>query len=123
MSKSSAVNRAVSPPSPSAESGGFIVRGDTLTVQTEERVELTDVTDRVLAIVRTAAVREGIVSLWSLHTTFSVFMAGARTPEAMTTSAIRRLIRAAGRDPIERDTLYNVVTGSEAPDGERLLVQ
>ena len=36
-------------------------------------------------------------------------MAGARTPEAMTTTAIRRLIRAAGRDPIERDTLYNIV--------------
>ena len=35
-------------------------------------------------------------------------MAGARTPEAMSTSAIRRLIRAAGREPIERDTLYNV---------------
>ena len=75
MSKSSAVNaRGVSSPSPSAKGGGFIVRGDTLTVQTEERVELTDVTDRVLAVVRTAAVREGIVSLWSLHTTFSVFM-------------------------------------------------
>jgi aminodeoxyfutalosine synthase len=43
-------------------------------------------------------------------------MAGARTPEAMSTSAIRRLIRAAGREPIERDTLYNVVTGPEAPD-------
>jgi len=43
-------------------------------------------------------------------------MAGARTPEAMTTSAIRRLIRAAGRAPIERDTLYNVVTGPDAPD-------
>ncbi len=43
-------------------------------------------------------------------------MAGARTPEAMTTSAIRRLIRAAGREPVERDTLYNVVTGPEAPD-------
>jgi 2-iminoacetate synthase ThiH len=41
----------------------------------------------------------------------------------MTTSAIRRLIRVAGRDPIERDTLYNVVTGPEAPDVERLLVQ
>jgi secondary thiamine-phosphate synthase enzyme len=75
MSKSSAVNaRGMSSPSPSAESGGFIVRGDTLTIQTEERVELTDVTDRIVAIVRTAAVREGIVSLWSLHTTFSVFM-------------------------------------------------
>jgi aminodeoxyfutalosine synthase len=50
-------------------------------------------------------------------------MAGARTPEAMTTSAIRRLIRAAGRDPVERDTLYNVVTGPEAPDELHALVQ
>jgi aminodeoxyfutalosine synthase len=40
-------------------------------------------------------------------------MAGARTPEAMTTSAIRRLIRAAGREPVERDTLYNVIRGPE----------
>jgi aminodeoxyfutalosine synthase len=36
-------------------------------------------------------------------------MAGARTPEAMTTGEIRRLIRAAGREPIERDTLYNII--------------
>jgi aminodeoxyfutalosine synthase len=36
-------------------------------------------------------------------------MAGARTPEAMTTAEIRRLIRSAGREPVERDTLYNVV--------------
>jgi len=43
-------------------------------------------------------------------------MAGAVTPEAMSTSAIRRLIRRAGREPVERDTLYNVVTGSDAPD-------
>ena len=50
-------------------------------------------------------------------------MAGARTPEAMTTSAIRRLIRVAGRDPVERDTLYNVVTGPEAPDDAPALVQ
>ena len=46
-------------------------------------------------------------------------MAGARTPETMSTSAIRRLIRAAGREPVERDTLYNVVTGSDAPDEAR----
>ena len=43
-------------------------------------------------------------------------MAGARTPEIMTTSAIRRLIRAAGREPVERDTLYNVISGPDAPD-------
>jgi aminodeoxyfutalosine synthase len=36
-------------------------------------------------------------------------MAGARTPEAMTTTEIQRLVRAANRDPVERDTLYNVV--------------
>jgi aminodeoxyfutalosine synthase len=51
-------------------------------------------------------------------------MAGARTPEAMTTSAIRRLIRAAGREPIERDTLYNVITGPDAADDDlRLAAQ
>ncbi len=36
-------------------------------------------------------------------------MAGSTTPEAMTTREISRLIRAAGREPVERDTLYNVV--------------
>ena len=41
-------------------------------------------------------------------------MAGARTPEAMTTGEIRRLIRAAGREPIERDTLYNVIAPGRA---------
>jgi aminodeoxyfutalosine synthase len=41
-------------------------------------------------------------------------MAGAVTPEFMSTSAIRRLIRAAGREPVERDTLYNVVAGPDA---------
>ncbi len=40
-------------------------------------------------------------------------MAGSRTPEAMTTKAIRRLIRAGGREPYERDTLYNVLAGPE----------
>ena len=50
-------------------------------------------------------------------------MAGARTPEAMTTGTIRRLIRAAGREPVERDTLYSVITGPEAPDEVSALVQ
>ena len=36
-------------------------------------------------------------------------MAGARTPEMMTPLEIQRLIRAAGRSPVERDTLYNVL--------------
>ena len=36
-------------------------------------------------------------------------MAGSRTPEALSTDDIRRLILAAGRDPVERDTLYNPI--------------
>jgi aminodeoxyfutalosine synthase len=49
-------------------------------------------------------------------------MAGSDTPEEMSTSAIRQLIRAARREPVERDTLYNVVTGPEAPDEGRIAV-
>jgi aminodeoxyfutalosine synthase len=37
-------------------------------------------------------------------------MAGSSTPEGMTTSSLTRLVRAAGREPLERDTLYNIVT-------------
>ena len=36
-------------------------------------------------------------------------MAGSATPEGMTTASLTRLVRAAGREPLERDTLYNIV--------------
>jgi aminodeoxyfutalosine synthase len=36
-------------------------------------------------------------------------MAGSRTPETLTIADIERLIRAAGRTPVERDTLYQLV--------------
>lgn len=73
--KSSTVNVKETPvQGASSASGGFIVHADTLTVQTEDRVELTDVTERVLALVRASGVREGIVSLWSMHTTFAVLI-------------------------------------------------
>ena len=36
-------------------------------------------------------------------------MAGARTPESLTPQMLQRLVRGAGREPIERDTLYNVI--------------
>src|ERR1051325_6202868 len=41
-------------------------------------------------------------------------MAGGVTPEAMTPREIERLIRAAGREPVQRDTLYNVVQPAHA---------
>ena len=51
--------------------------------------------------------------------------AGATTPEVLSVEQIRRLIREAGRDPIERDTLYHEVvrdgtawhSGAKIPSG------
>ena len=42
-------------------------------------------------------------------------MAGSRTPETLSTDDIRHLIRAAGREPLERDTLYNVIETAGVP--------
>jgi aminodeoxyfutalosine synthase len=36
-------------------------------------------------------------------------MAGSTTPSALSTGEIEQLIRDAGREPVERDTLYNIV--------------
>jgi len=41
-------------------------------------------------------------------------MAGSPTPEGMTTAGLDRLVRAAGREPLERDTLYNIVAPAGA---------
>ena len=43
-------------------------------------------------------------------------MAGSSTPEGMTTAALSRLVRAAGREPLERDTLYNIVNIPQAAE-------
>src|SRR3954467_4853676 len=40
-------------------------------------------------------------------------MAGSATPEGMTTAGLTRLVRALGRVPLERDTLYNIVNSFE----------
>ena len=41
--------------------------------------------------------------------------AGATTPEHLTRSELERLIRAAGRVPVERDTLYNRIDRQKTP--------
>src|ERR687887_644821 len=44
-------------------------------------------------------------------------MAGSSTPEGMSTAHLARLVRAAGREPYERDTLYNIVNDLPEPAG------
>jgi aminodeoxyfutalosine synthase len=103
---------------------------DTLRVHAVSRLILDNIA-HVKAFWIATGVEVAQVSLWfgvddldgTVQEEKIYHMAGARTPEAMTTTAIRRLIRAAGRDPVERDTLYNIVTGPESPDDAPALVQ
>jgi aminodeoxyfutalosine synthase len=44
-----------------------------------------------------------------------VHMAGATSPEGLTVDELCRLIREAGRVPVQRDSLYNVVQRFDAP--------
>jgi secondary thiamine-phosphate synthase enzyme len=57
-----------------AATGGLTIHGETISVQTGARLELLDITDRVMDLVRAAGVREGLVSVWSMHTTCAVMI-------------------------------------------------
>jgi secondary thiamine-phosphate synthase enzyme len=76
MSKSSIVNVRESPMPElaSARSGGVTVQSETLVVETDERVELVDLTPRIAEFVRRCGVKEGVVNIWSMHTTCAVFI-------------------------------------------------
>jgi len=54
--------------------GTFKVHGETIAQSTNERIEIVDLTDRVTALVRTLHVKEGLVSIFSMHTTCTVFI-------------------------------------------------
>jgi secondary thiamine-phosphate synthase enzyme len=76
MSKRSTVTVRESPISEvtSAAAGGLVIHGETIVVGTEQRIEVVDLTERIMTFVRRLRIREGIVSLWSLHTTCGVFI-------------------------------------------------
>ena len=76
MSKSSTVTVRETPVSEvtSATAGGLMIHGETLVISTDERIEVVDLTDRIMTFARSLRIREGIVSLWSLHTTCAVFI-------------------------------------------------
>lgn len=76
MSKSSTVTvRATPVPDvTSATAGSLSIHGETLVIETDERLELVDLTERVMSMVRKLKVREGLVNLWSMHTTCTLFI-------------------------------------------------
>src|SRR5947207_9251794 len=76
MRKSSTVTARETPVEhiASATAGGLTIHGETFVVQTDQRVEVVDLTNRVMEFVRRFNVREGFVSLWSMHTTCTLFI-------------------------------------------------
>ena len=76
MSKSSTVTVRENPVQEvtSTKIGGVTIHGEIMVIPTDQRVELVDLTNRVMEFVRQFHVREGIVSLWSMHTTCSLFI-------------------------------------------------
>src|ERR1043166_9163193 len=58
----------------SAKVGGLTIHGETLMISTDQRIELVDLTNRVMEFERTFNIREGLVSLWSMHTTCALFI-------------------------------------------------
>src|SRR5436190_18738313 len=76
MSKSSTVTVRETPVQDvaSATAGGLTIHGETIVVSTDQRIELVDLTNKVMEFVRHFNIREGLVSLWSMHTTCSLFI-------------------------------------------------
>jgi secondary thiamine-phosphate synthase enzyme len=75
MSKSSTVTARENPMADrTSVSGSLVVHADTLTIETESRFQLVDITDRAMAIVRGSGVSEGVAHVLSLHTTCSVLI-------------------------------------------------
>lgn len=76
MSKSSTVTVRETPveQAVTATAGNLVIRAEHLIIDTNERIELVDLTDRVMEHVRQSGVREGMLSLWSMHTTCCLFI-------------------------------------------------
>jgi secondary thiamine-phosphate synthase enzyme len=76
MSKSSVITVRETPVArtTAASAGGFTVVAESIEVDTAERVEIIDLTDTVMRFVRQSGVQEGLLSLWSMHTTCTVFI-------------------------------------------------
>jgi secondary thiamine-phosphate synthase enzyme len=75
MSKSSTVTMREQPVAEATTAAGALkVHGETITIETDQRIELCDLTDRLMAMVRRVRIAEGTINLFSMHTTCTVFI-------------------------------------------------
>jgi len=76
MSKSSTVTVREKPVEGVARAtvGGVTIHGETFVIDTDQRVELVDLTNKIMEFVRRFNVNEGLVSIWSMHTTCTLLI-------------------------------------------------
>src|ERR1700741_2090691 len=79
-----------------ARVGSLTIHGETVFIETDQRIELVDLTSMVMEFVRRFNIREGLVSLWSMHTTCSLFINEFQT--ALLTDIKRFLEQMVARD-------------------------
>jgi secondary thiamine-phosphate synthase enzyme len=83
----------------SASAGGLVIHGETFIVDTDERIEVVDLTERVMHFVQRLQVREGLLALWSMHTTCALFI---NESQVALQSDIKRFLE----DTVARDRYY-----------------
>lgn len=54
--------------------GSCLVNSETIVVNTTARVEFIDLTDRIIAYGTRSGVQEGLIGVWSTHTTCALFV-------------------------------------------------
>ena len=98
MSKSSTVTVRDKPVEgvASAQAGGFMIHGETIVISTDQRIELVDLTRQIMEFARKFNIKEGIISLWSMHTTCCLFINEFQT--ALLTDIKRFLEQMVARD-------------------------
>ena len=76
MSKSSTVTVRETPVQTvaSVSQGGLVIHGENFVIDTHDRIEVVDLTDRVMDYVRGFKISEGLVTVWSMHTTSALFI-------------------------------------------------
>ena len=76
MSKSSTVTVREKPVEgvATATVGGLTIHGETFVIDTDQRVELVDLTNKIMEFVRRFNVSEGLISIWSMHTTCTLLI-------------------------------------------------
>ena len=83
----------------SASAGGLVIHGESLVIDTQERIQLVDLTDRVMQYVRQFQIREGMITLWSMHTTCALFI---NESQAALLSDIKKFLE----DVVAQDRYY-----------------